>query len=232
MTDESAADVAPDGSPVEVFDRLPPGRAPAYIAAAVRAGGAILELGCGAGRLTRALAAVGHPVTAVDVSPAMLARVVESPLVEVVLGDAATVSLGRRYDGVVLASYLVNDTERAPAFLATCRRHLAPGGVVVVQRYDPVWACAGRGGAALAGEVTVDVDRLEVVGTALRIGVSYRVGSRVWRQDVAAHLVDDDELERLAADSGLRVDGWLDEFRTWAALVFDPQVVSAGRDLP
>ena len=58
-------DIAPDGSPVEVYLRLPPGDEPDIIHAAVPEGAAILELGCGAGRLTRALVALGHPVVAV-----------------------------------------------------------------------------------------------------------------------------------------------------------------------
>ena len=42
---------------------------------AVGAGGSILELGCGPGRITRFLIALGHEVTAVDDSPAMLEHV-------------------------------------------------------------------------------------------------------------------------------------------------------------
>jgi ubiquinone/menaquinone biosynthesis C-methylase UbiE len=39
-----------------------------------KAGAAVLDLGCGTGRVARALAAAGHRVTGVDGSPAMLAR--------------------------------------------------------------------------------------------------------------------------------------------------------------
>ena len=240
--------VAPDGSPVEVFDRLPPGRAPEYVAAATPPGGHILDLGCGAGRLSRALAAAGYRVVAVDVSPEMLARAGRgmndgpeggvaaggvglghragpeggvaagrgSP--EVVLGDAATVDLGREFDTVVLASYLVNDPALAPAFLTTCRRHVSAAGAVVVQRYDPVWARCGRCGATTSGDVTIQVDRLHVDGQDLDLGVAYCVEGRTWRQDISARLVDDDDLERLAGRAGLVVHGWLDEFRSWAVL--------------
>jgi SAM-dependent methyltransferase len=68
-------DAAPDGSPVEVYLRLPPGEEPGIVHAAVPEGAAVLELGCGAGRLTRALLAFGHPVVAVDQSPEMLRHV-------------------------------------------------------------------------------------------------------------------------------------------------------------
>ncbi len=42
---------------------------------AAGAGASILELGCGAGRVTHPLVALGHPVVAVDESPEMLAHV-------------------------------------------------------------------------------------------------------------------------------------------------------------
>ena len=44
------------------------------LALAERTGGPILELGAGSGRIARPLAEAGHAVTAVDIDPAMLAR--------------------------------------------------------------------------------------------------------------------------------------------------------------
>ncbi|MGH2735107.1 MAG: hypothetical protein ACRDKZ_05985 [Actinomycetota bacterium] len=45
--------IAPDGSPVEVYLRLPPGDQPDIIHGAISKDGDILELGCGTGRITR-----------------------------------------------------------------------------------------------------------------------------------------------------------------------------------
>lgn len=45
-----------------------------YLALAQRLGGSVLDLGCGTGRLARALAEAGLEVTAVDAAPAMLER--------------------------------------------------------------------------------------------------------------------------------------------------------------
>jgi 2-polyprenyl-3-methyl-5-hydroxy-6-metoxy-1,4-benzoquinol methylase len=67
-------DVARDGSPVEVYLRLPIGAVPAMLRTAMEAGATVLDLGCGVGRLARPLAALGHPVTGVDEWEAMLAR--------------------------------------------------------------------------------------------------------------------------------------------------------------
>ena len=149
----------------------------------------------------------------------MLERVRAEGLAETVLADAATLDLRRRFDGVVLASYLVNHPTLAPSFLATCRRHVGPEGAVVVQRYDPIWSTAGESGSATSGDVTIAVDRPDVQGTDLRFGVTYHLGAEVWHQEVRAKVVDDDALQHLAAEAGLRLHRWLDAFRSWAVLV-------------
>ena len=50
-------------------------------------------------------------------------------------------SLHRTFDAVLLASHLVNapDVAIRAAFLATCRRHAADDGCVIIQQHDPDW---------------------------------------------------------------------------------------------
>jgi SAM-dependent methyltransferase len=116
--------VAPDGSPVEVYLRLPTRGEPELIASALRPGASVLEIGCGTGRLTHPLVELGFRVTAVDNEPQMLAHVRGA---ETVLADAASIELGRRFDCVLLASHFVNDADDRGrrALLAACARHLA-----------------------------------------------------------------------------------------------------------
>jgi SAM-dependent methyltransferase len=213
--------VAPDGSPVEVFARLPAQPAAGYVLAALPDGCDVLELGCGAGRLTRALTDAGHNVVAVDESAAMLDRVAAGA--ERVLADAAGLDLGRSFPAVLLASYLVNDPDRGAAFLAVAARHLAPGGRVVVQRYDPAWVARAEPGEATVGPVTIAVTRL-VPGPGRRFEatVAYSVDGHRWEQEIAAAVLDDEALEALAADAGLTIAAWLDEHRTWAVLTPRP----------
>jgi len=211
------AGVAPDGSPVDVFAALPAEPASGYVLAALPPACDVLELGCGAGRLTAALTSAGHRVVAVDESDEMLARVAGPA--ERVLGDAATVDLGRHFDAVVLASYLVNHRVKGPAFLATAARHLRPTGCVVVQRYDPVWAGAGEpGDAATVGPVTVEVARLVRHAGWFEATVAYTLGERRWEQAFDAAVLDDTALAHMAAAAGLTVRQWLDPHRTWAVL--------------
>src|SRR4051794_5275566 len=57
--------IAPDGSPVPLYLALPGDDEAAVIASAAPAGATVLELGCGAGRVTRPLVARGFRVTGV-----------------------------------------------------------------------------------------------------------------------------------------------------------------------
>ncbi len=100
----------------------------------------ILELGCGSGRVTIALARAGHHVVGVDASPEMLARLrtrlermAPSLRERITLhqADLRDFDVGERFPLVVSAfntiEHLYTRTELA-ACLAKVERHLAPGG--------------------------------------------------------------------------------------------------------
>ena len=209
---------APDGSPVEVFRRLPPGNAPALIHQRAGIGVEVVELGCGAGRLCAGLASLGHKVTGVDVSAEMLACVPAG--IETVLGDIADIDLGRTFGCVVLASYLVNHPFHAGKFLATCRRLVDPDGIVVVQRYDPDWARAATPDEVVSGDVRIAVGDFAPPDDrhGLALTVTYALDARTWDQRISAVIVDDGALASAASAVGLRIESWLDEYRTWAVL--------------
>ena len=84
------SEIAPDGSPVLLYARLPALGEAELIHAAVPEGSRILELGAGAGRITHELIALGHEVVAVDNSSAMLAFIRGA---ETVLADMETLDL-------------------------------------------------------------------------------------------------------------------------------------------
>jgi SAM-dependent methyltransferase len=130
-------DIAPDGSPVAFYRRLPATGEPELIHAAIGAGTSVLDLGCGTGRIAGPLAALGHAVTGVDDGAGMIDALPSG--VEGVVADARTVRLGRRSGAVLLASHLVNAPNDGRAFVATAASHLEPGGVVVGETYPPGW---------------------------------------------------------------------------------------------
>ncbi|MFJ3707690.1 class I SAM-dependent methyltransferase [Streptomyces sp. NPDC090053] len=128
----------PDGCSVELYRRLPVGSEPDVIASAVPAGASILELGCGAGRVTRPLTERGFAVTAVDESPGMLEQIEG---VRTICSPIETLDAGEAFDVVMLASYLVHSGDPAvrQGMLRTCRRHVKDEGCVLIQREGPDW---------------------------------------------------------------------------------------------
>ncbi len=123
-------------------------------------GGPVLELGCGTGRVAIPLAEAGLRVVGLDRSPHMLAtaeakRRALPPAVrrriEFIEGDMTDFSLGRRF-GLAFAAFRVfmslPDPDAQRACLAAVRRHLRPGGLVVLDLFDPrlQWIAPGAAG--------------------------------------------------------------------------------------
>jgi SAM-dependent methyltransferase len=112
-----------------------------YLALGEEAQGAVLELGCGTGRVARALAQAGHAVTGVDASPAMLAVAQRhGGAVEWLEGDMRTLNLGRRF-ALVLAplgglQHLVSVDDVVATF-EVIARHLEPSGMAVIDVEAP-----------------------------------------------------------------------------------------------
>ncbi len=96
--------------------------------------GAVLDAGCGTGRVAIELARRGVAVVGVDIDDGMLGQARrKAPELEWVLGDLATVDAGGPFDVVVMAGNVMifvaeGSESRVVANLA---RHLAPGGVLV-----------------------------------------------------------------------------------------------------
>jgi SAM-dependent methyltransferase len=219
FTGSGPGEQAPDGCSVDFYRALPYLGELADVLPALAPGTHVLELGCGAGRLTRPLLAHGLRVTAVDNSAGMLAAL--PPQAAAVHADIETLALGRTFDAVLLASTLVNHPGAGvrAAFLAAARRHLHTGGLLFLQRHDPAWLRGVRAGdviAAPAGLVTT-VESAAVDGALHAIALRYDLGGRTWRQAFVTELLDDDAFARVLADAGFGAPRWLDARRRWAA---------------
>jgi SAM-dependent methyltransferase len=128
-----------------------PGDLDLYVALAARAGGPVLELAAGSGRLALQLAEAGHEVTAVDIDPAMLARlrgraaaageaarrrltIVEGDLLDLRLDVARPFSLAF----IALNSlFLLASRDAQRQAFRTMAAHLAPGGLAVADVWLP-----------------------------------------------------------------------------------------------
>ena len=220
---QDRAAVAADGSPVAVYLELPGDEEAALIhgtllEVGLPPGCEILELGCGAGRVTAPLSALGHHVVAVDQSEAMLAEVRRRvPDAAPRVGDAESLDLGRHVPAVVLGSHLVHaGASLGAAFLATCRRHVAPGGAVLIQAYDPAldWAAA-VGRRTVTGTVAITLMRADRTGDQLVGSVAYETRSGQWAQDFEATLLDEDGLRAALDLAGLHFERWIDQRAGW-----------------
>lgn len=122
----------------------------------------VLDAGCGTGRVAIELARRGLDVVGVDLDPQMLASARrKAPHLSWVEADLATVTLGRRFEAVVLAGnvmiFLAPGTEAA--VVESLAAHLEPGGLLVsgfqlmpgrleLAQYDAMAAAAGLEPAA------------------------------------------------------------------------------------
>lgn len=210
--------VAPDGNPVAVYLALPAKDEARLITSAIKPGSSVLELGCGAGRISRELASRGYRVVAVDQSPDMLQHV-PGPGITAVLADIETLTLNETFNAVLLTSYLVNTADRdlRSRFLATCRRYLSNNGVVVIQRVDPqiVWHINA---SSSYGPVRVRLLAAQTFKSFVKAFLEYRVGAHKFQQRIHIEILDDDAFEKMLATVGFRLDRWLDDACTWAVV--------------
>lgn len=205
--------ITPDGSPVELY-RLADSRGEEQLIHETAGPGAsILELGCGTGRITRPLVALGHEVMAVDESPEMLARITEA---ETVCSTIEDLRLDRRFDLVLLMSYLINAPDDAVRrrMLATCAHHLKPGGTVLLQQHDR---------ASFAEDVTFDrpahrlviSDTKQLPGDRQSATMTHTVDGRTWSQHLVVQNLTDQQLQDQLAEAGLTLIDYLTPDKTW-----------------
>ncbi|MEM7114226.1 MAG: class I SAM-dependent methyltransferase [Chloroflexota bacterium] len=95
---------------------------------------AVLDAGCGTGRMGIELARRGFDVVGVDLDEVMLAQArKKAPTMAWHLADLAAISLDKRFDAIVLAGnvmiYLTPGTETA--VLTNLTRHLKPNGLLL-----------------------------------------------------------------------------------------------------
>jgi SAM-dependent methyltransferase len=142
-----------------------------YLALAESAGGPILELAAGSGRVAVPLAAAGHTVTAIDNDRHMLARAEKRWLadqqtvdedvasgrgqLELIEADITSLDLGRRFSLVILALntlLMVGGRDEQLRTLRTMANHLLPTGRAVVD----IWLPSPDDLAIYDGRLTLD----------------------------------------------------------------------------
>lgn len=86
-----------------------------------------VDIGCGEGRLTRHLKALGHQITGFDVSPSLVAAARElDPSMDVRLADAAALPLDDATADLAVAFMSLHDIDGMPAVVRETRRSGSP----------------------------------------------------------------------------------------------------------
>ena len=154
---------------------------------------AVLELGCGTGRVLLPLAASCGFIHGIDRSQAMLARCLQklqaaalsSTKAWVEHGDITHFALGQRFD-LIIAPYRVFqllETEAQVDGLFRCvRAHLAPGGTCILNVFHPQ---GGFEGVRQEWETATEVCRWEVTVDGVRL----RCDERRLRLDPAKRIL-------------------------------------------
>ncbi len=129
--------------------RTPSGDVDFYVEEARRAGGSVLELGCGTGRILIPTARAGVEIAGVDRSAGMLARARRNIAAEPAEvrgratlheGDICAFDLGERFSLVTIPFRPIGhvlEIERQLALFANARRHLTSDGRVIFDFFHP-----------------------------------------------------------------------------------------------
>jgi len=178
------------------------------------AGGAVLDLACGAGRHLRALAAAGLVATGCDLSRDLLAEARRPGSPPVVRADMRRLPFLRAsFDAVTsfFSSFGYFPDESADAaVLGEAACVLRPGGSLLLDLMDPETVRANlvaRSERERDGVRTVETRSLVDGGRRVEKTVLLRDGGRdrTWTESV--RLYDPDEVEAMAAAVGLRAAG-------------------------
>lgn len=209
-------DITKDGCAVEFYALLPTFGEPEIVHDAIPAAAAVLELGCGTGRILRPLATLGHPALGADESAAMLARIPDLPTV---CSPIETLRLSQRFGAVLLASTMINvDPALRQAFLATCHHHLAGDGIAVFQQNPPSWFATIEQAPRVReeqGGIRRIVRSARRAGSRVHLEVEYQVGRQVWAHAWTTHEIGEEELRSGLSAAGLRFGRWLTSDHAW-----------------
>jgi SAM-dependent methyltransferase len=203
-----------------------------------RAAGAVLDVGCGTGRVALDLARRGFDVTALDADPDLVHELgararLHDVRVKTVAADARSFDLGRRFALVIAPMQVVQllgGARGRDAALRAIRRHLQPGGVFAAALADPYEGIPDedwmppvpdireeRGWVYASTPVAVRREGGAAAIDRHRQSVSPAGEISEWVATISLDLVTAGELEAEAATLDFRVldRGWIPETEQW-----------------
>ncbi|MGV3551886.1 class I SAM-dependent methyltransferase [Rhizobium sp.] len=190
----------------------------------------VLEIGCGTGLVSRAMAARGHRVTGLDPARAMLdsgRRAPHGDRVHWIEATAQDFSLADRFDLIFMTGHafqvLLEDDDVSNA-LTNIRRHLAPRGVFAFETRNPVlrWEAIFHTTGTLAtetGPVPVQWRVLWRRGDIIRFDTHYQLADGERISESTLRFMPLDRLTELLIATGFDVSAI---FGDWDRSAFDP----------
>lgn len=145
MTNNEVIPLYRDGRHYDALNSFLTADIPFYVEEAKCAGGPVLELACGTGRLTIPIAQSGVEITGLDLSPSMLAHArtkadAAGVKIDFVESDCRSFDLGRKFELIFMAFNSVqhmHDYASQAALFANVRKHLAEGGRFIFDVFNP-----------------------------------------------------------------------------------------------
>lgn len=206
-----------DGCSVELYRLLPYFGELDPVRVFLPGGASVLELGSGAGRLTRQLLLWNLRPTAVDFSTDMLAHLPEGA--ERVCSSIQDLHLKRAFDVVLLASCLINHPDESVRreYALCAARHVGTGGRLIVERHDPDWLeTVESGQVGAGGAVQVFVDEVDRRVDSIAMQLRWEVNGQSWSQQFEVCALRESQIERELAAVGFRGVSWHGPRRRWA----------------
>lgn len=201
-----------------------------YLALAGEKPLSVLDLACGTGLLTAALAAAGHRVVGVDPAAAMLDVARARPfgdLVEWVESPAQDFRHPDRFDLIVMtgnAFQVFQDETDVTRVFQTMAIHLGPSGKAVFETrnpaidWAPLWNTDQQVGLPL-NPVTIRRRVKQRLGATIDFSQEFDLGTETLISHSRLRFWELSEIETLAHAAGLRVVQVLGD---WAGQSFDP----------